>query len=234
VIKNISLILAALFISGCTAIPKTNSAGDVSKKEISFPPLGQKIFVVSGGIIHLKTAYVSGYKFSLAQPYQKSVQLGLANISVGVGEDLTPSMLDGEEYHCVSSNVYNDLIGFSNKNVCFHEDQGKFTKIKYAPGMYWFTVDLSPPVDTIKSEIIVSKTKTYAKKELIYDGSTTDGNIVIIEREYTDSLIRPSKLRPITIKVEKMPSKVDILGATINVLEYTPSSMTYTLEKSFE
>ena len=100
--------------------------------------------------------------------------------------------------------------------------------------MYWFTADLSPPIDALKSEIIVSKTKAYAKKELVYDGSTTDGNILIIEKEYTDSLVRPSKLRPITIKVGKLPSKVDVSGAIINILEYGPNSMTFTLEKSLE
>lgn len=233
-IRHIALTLAAIFISGCTAIPKINSAGSITNKEIIFPLLGQKVFAILGGTVHLKTAYMSGYKFSFEQPYQKSVQLGLANISVEAGEALMPSILEGVEHHCVTSSAYKDLIGFTNKNVCFYEEKGKFTKAKYAPGIYWFTTDLVPPVDTIKNEIIVSKLKNYAKKELVYDGSTIDGNLMFIEREYTDNLTKPSKIRPVIIKMGKVPSKIEISGAVINILEYAPNSITFNLEKSFE
>jgi hypothetical protein len=233
-IKNIIFISVALFLSGCVAIPKINSAGDISDKNISFPVLNQKIFVVSGGMVHLKTAYTSGYRFKLKQPYQQSVQLGMASISVGSEEELIPSVLDGVEYHCVTNNGYKDLIGFTNKNVCFYEDQGKFTKVRYAPGAYWFSLNLSPSIDTIKNEIIVSKSKSYAKKELIYDGSSLNGNLIFIEKEYIDNLTKPSKLRPVAIKIDGVPTSIEVSGAIINVLEYTPSSMTFTLEKSFE
>jgi hypothetical protein len=161
------------------------------------------------------------------------VQIGLASINVRRDERLIPSTLDGKDYHCAVTNVYRDLIGFSNNKVCFGETNGKFTVLRYAPGSYCFTLDLLPPLETIKTEVITSINGGYTKKELVYNGSNKN-TLTFIEREYTSNLETPSKTKPIAIVVDATPKVVEVSGALINVIEYNNNSLTLTLEKPFD
>ncbi len=232
-IKKFTILLTTVILSGCVAVPKKDATGGISEKSLYFPKENQKTYVVSGGIAHLKTAYKSGYRFKLKAPITKSVQMGLATVSIGSDEYLQPSILDDREHHCATGNAYRDLIGFGSKRVCFLEEDGKFTALRYAPGAYWFKVDLNPPLETTKTEIVTEILNSYAKKELVYNGST-EKTLMFIEKEYSKDLEKPSKIKPVNVKIEGNSTNIEISGAKINVLEYTSNSMTYFIEKSFD
>lgn len=231
--KNYILIIFSVVLSGCMAIPKTEAVGMVSDKDLSFPKLNQKIYVVTEGLVHIKTSYKSGYRYKLKFPYDERVQMGMASVKVNANEDLIPSILEEREYHCASTNAYRDLIGFGNRNVCFLEENGKFTKMRYAPGAYWFTQDITPPIEVIKTEIILSSFGSYAKKELSYGGSSKN-LLMFFEKEYTSDLSNPSKIKPIAIAVESTPKSIEISGAQIKVLDFSGNSLTFILEKAFD
>ena len=82
-IKKFTILLTTVILSGCVAVPKKDATGGISEKSLYFPKENQKTYVVSGGIAHLKTAYKSGYRFKLKAPITKSVQMGLATVSIG-------------------------------------------------------------------------------------------------------------------------------------------------------
>ena len=230
---TILITLITVCIIGCTAMPKNDMAGSITEKNLTFPPISKKIYVMAGGLVHIKTGYKSGYRFKLKDALDQSVQLGLATIKINPSDELIPSVLEGKEYHCVSFNAYKDMFGFGSSNVCLFEEQGKFTHIRYAPGVYWFKYDFSPPLGITKNEVVVAMNNAYSKKELVYDGSTL-GNLMFSEKEYGINLQTPNKTKPIVVKIDSVPNLLDVSGASIKVLEYSSNSLTFTLEKSWD
>lgn len=232
-IRKITLISFTVILSGCVAVPKKEGIGSISEKHLSFPKNNQKTYVVAGGLVHLKTAYKSGYRFKLKNHFSKSVQLGMANINVGINQDLRPSILDEQEHHCATVDSYRDLMGFNKKDVCFLEENGKFVTLRYAPGSYWFKSELIPPLETIKTEIVTESFNSYTKKELIYNGSTNK-TLMFIEKEYGNDLQKPLKMRPVNVRLEENSEIIEISGSKIKVFEYNANSMTFAIEKSFD
>lgn len=231
--KKIIFTSILIVISGCTAIPKDGNVAGISEKNLTFPKIDQKIYVVSEGLVHLKTSYKSGYRYKLKSTFKRSVQMGMASITVDASESLVPSILDEKEHHCAYSNAYRDMIGFGNRNVCFLEKDGLFTELRYAPGAYWFTQEISPPLETIRTEVIVTTSGDYSKKELIYNGSS-NGTLMFTENVYMSDLSKPSKTKPIAVQIDVTPKTINISGSLIRVVEYTGNTLAFVLEKSFD
>lgn len=232
-INKIALISFAVILSGCVAAPQKEVAANVSEKNLSFPKNDEKTYVVNGGLVHLKTAYESGYRFRVKNYFTKSVQLGLATINVGTDQDLQPSIIENEPYHCTTTNSYREIGGSTNKNVCFLEKHGKFIALQYAPTMFWHKHELNPPLETVRTEVVTDFSNLYTKKELIYNGSTNK-TLMFLEKEYGNDLQKPFKMRPVNVKIEGNSEIIEISGAKIKVFEYNANSMTFAIEKPFD
>ena len=223
----------SVILFGCASTPKQEIASGGSEKNLSFPKLNEKTYVIGGGLVHLKTAYKSGYRFKVKNNFTKSVQLGFAVISIGVDQDLQPSTLDGEEYHCATEKSYREVGGATGRNVCFLEKDGKFIALQYAPRMFWIKNDLVPPVDVVRTEVVTEFLGAYAKKELIYNGSKND-TLMFIEKDYGSDLQKPLRVRPVNVNIRRNSEIIEISGAKIRVFEYNSSSMTFAVEKVFD
>lgn len=70
------------------------------------------------------------------------------------------------------------------------------------------------------------------KRELIFEGHQ-NGSAFFTEKEYEFSLDTPSKAKPILVKVSEVPSKININGLLLNVVEVSANSLTYSIEKSW-
>lgn len=222
-------LLAITFITlaGCATTVQKQVTSE-SDKIFEHPRVGQKVYAVSGGLVHLRTAYKSGYKYKVKEHLEVPVQLGLAKVTFRTGDDLRTTLRDGVEYQCASNNAYVDYIGYTSDRACLLVEEGKFTQLTYAPGILWFNVKLDKPAAFVRTEVATSMTGSYSKKELIYDGSQL-GSLLFIEKVYGLNLTEAMGIRPLLVKIDSLPATVDAGGVKINVLEYKYNSITYSI-----
>lgn len=195
---------------------------------------GQQVHAVVGGIVHLKADYQSKYTYRLTLPLSMSMGFGMGEVRVSDKEMLSQSSLDGEIVFCTSSMVFYGLTG-PRAIACFQSaDKGQFNNIKVAPDrVKWFYKQLSPPIDYVGSEIAFSSGGKPLKRELIFDGGEKE-TLFFTEKIYEHSVETASRMKPLTTKVESVPSKVTLDGAEINIINYTNNSLTYSIEKPWD
>lgn len=231
--KN-SLVLAmgALLIGGCAT--KSLIVGDstVQQKNITFPNVGQQVHAVAGGLVHLHANYQSKHIFTLVQPFSSGFMLG--KIVVSTDEQLMQSSLDGESVFCTATKTYRDPLTGPQAQVCFLSNgKGKFSRLKAAPGAIWMSKDLAPPIDYVSAEVGNSPTGALLKRELVFEGSDK-GVILFTEKIYEVSAEKASRTKPIAVTINSVPMKITLDGAELTVISYTNTSLTYSLDKSWQ
>lgn len=58
--------------------------------------------------------------------------------------------------------------------------------------------------------------------------------VMLTERLYDASLANPSRTRSIIRKLDVVPAVIDANGAILRVQQYSPESLTFTLEKAWQ
>lgn len=231
-ISFLVVLVMTTVLSGCATIPTIKGDSVPREKNAFFPKENQQIHVVNGGLVHLRTNYISRFAFRMAQPLSTGFMLG--RITVSTEDLLSEADLDGKRFYCTSRNAYSDPLTGPLAKACFQvAENDKFSHVKVAPGAIWFTKELTPNVDYIGFEMpIISGTKPL-KRELIFEGSE-GGNLLFTERLYETSLETPSRAKPLLVKVDSTPAQISLNGAILNVVAYTTNSLTYTLQKAWE
>lgn len=229
-IKIIFSIAAALSLSGCLIAPTIKKDAYAETRTASFPKVVQKVYAVSGGIVHMKANYVSAYEYSLVEPL--NTNYWLQRLRVPVTEKFRAAAYDGKEVYCSSSMVIVDLITGPFRQACFVLDGGKFTEVMAFPGGATMAKKFDPGLEVTRTEIIIPQGEKILKRELIYEGSQ-DGVLHFSERIYDNTVDVPSKKKPIAVKAEKTPLSIDVLGVNLSIQDYKYNSITYTLERGW-
>lgn len=225
--KIILTILVFLgLLTGCMNAPVKQDAGQISTKYLKYPELGKKSHLVSNGIFLLKTDYISGYRYKLATELNVSLGFGAYSVFISPSEELIPSIMEGEEYHCVTSYALKQLIGTSTKNVCLKITDDRVVSMRYAPSAYWFTHEFKSGVKARRSEININNSEI-SKIEIIFEGATQD-KILFVQKIYGNNLTIPLANKPIIINRDK--SIIEMLGAVIEVYEISANSITYSVK----
>lgn len=230
-ICKVAIIAAITVLAGCAAKPVVKGDSEPQQKNATFPKIGQQIHVVNGGLVHLRTDYMSRYAYKLTSPWSIGFMLGQINV---FPEDiLLEANLDGQDVFCTARNVFNIILGPS-RNACFIPlEKGKLKTVKVRPGEVWFSKEIDPPIAYIGLEVPISSSGKPFKRELVFEG-TQNGNIFFTEKFYEMSLESPSKVKPVMSKIEMAPSQITLNGAVLNVVAFTANSLTFTLEKPWE
>jgi hypothetical protein len=232
--KLISIAACCLILSACTSTPIISGDSIAQQKTVSFPKQGQQVHVVVGGIVHLKAAYLSRYTYKLIHPLSMSMGFGMGEVKVSNKEMLSQSSLDGETVFCSSSMVFYGFTG-PRAIACFQSaENGKFNSVKAAPDrVKWFYKQLSPPLDYVGSEMVISAGSKPLKRELIFESIEND-TLFFTEKIYENSVETASRSKPLMIKIDTTPRKVTLNGAEINIISYTHNSLTYSLERAWD
>lgn len=225
--KCLTVLLLSMAISGCVTTPVKDGVGDVAEKNFRFPKIGQKIHVISNGIVLMDASYKSGYKYKLVNPLSLTLGFGAYSVQIDKNEELVPSILDGKEVHCTTSNSMRQLIGMSSNRACLAISGTKATHLKYAPSAHWFTKEFEEPIEVSRREVAVNPSGTVTKTELIYQGST-GGKIMFLRKDFGENLEIPKSAKPIIVDIKD--GGVEILGARITVENANSNSLTYTID----
>lgn len=230
--SKIAIFMACIALAGCAAKPMLVGDSVAQQKNLIFPKTKQSIHVVTGGLVHLHADYKSLYGFKLKEPLSIGFTLGRLNVTTD--DVLLLHTLSDKPVFCTVRRVYSDPLLGPQARACFIEgEKNKFVQVKVAPGQYWFTKDLPNPLPFVGSEIPSSNNRRVLKRELIFEGHQ-NGGIFFTEREYEFSLENPSKAKPILVKIEKVPSKIDVNGLIINIDAVTSNSLTCSIEKAWD
>lgn len=228
------MLIASVAISGCMSKPIKEGSSDISKKVVEFPQLGKTNYVVPGGMVMLSTNYSSGYRYKLKSDLQQSVQMGLSSIRVSSSDELVPSTVQDEVYHCTrKKSMYQLLGGLSTADVCFHVKNNKISHLKYGSSILWMRHEFEKPLDVDVDEVTYPSNDNIMKKELIYEGYSGD-EVLFSFKAYDKDLEKPSSIKPYSVKINKIPEKIKVLEAEISIDDAKPNSLTYSVVKHFE
>lgn len=221
----IGALAVSALAAGCTA-PVVKGDSVENKKQLSFPKVGVQSKVNAGGLAVLHTDYQSKHIFQLTKPL--NVQVMLVNrIVVPTDEQLIESDVDGETVYCSANNTYVDALTGPWAKTCFRSTvPGKFSSVMYRPGAIWLSKNLSPEADFTSREIQARGQSKPLKRELIFEGSH-DGMLLFSERIYEQSLVTPARVKPLIASISSIPSKIDLDGMHINVINYQENVLTF-------
>lgn len=231
-ISKVALSLAVVLLAGCAARPVAKGDSLVQQKNTTFPKIGQQVHVVTGGLVHLRADYKSRYGYKLKQPV--AIGLALGRVNVTTDDVLYVADLADSQVYCTTRRTYYDPLVGPQTTTCFVEGEKNFFKsIKAAPGEYWFSKELPTPVPFAGSEIAELNNKPVLKRELVFEGQQNN-RLFFTEKEYEYSLETPSRAKPVLVKYESLPTKVNVNGAVLSVQAVTSNSLTFSLEKAWD
>lgn len=229
---KLAVCLAVVVLAGCAAKPVLVGDSVSQHKNVIFPKVGQSVHVVNGGLVHLRADYKSKYGFKLKQPVSIGFTLGRLNVTTD--DVLFSATLQEQPMYCTVRKVYSDPLTGPQAIACFIEgEKSAFIRVKAAPGQYWFTKELPAPVPFEGSEVPSPSEGRVLKRELIFEGYQ-NGGIFFTEKEYEFSLGSPSKARPVLVKIDAAPVKINVNGLLMNVVAVTANSLTYSIEKAWD
>lgn len=220
---------------GCAVTPpQFYGAGRAESKSITFPKVGQKAQVTAGGIVHLRTNYSSLFSRRLASVLSLERTMIFHDVRVTPAEPLYAATLEGKEVYCTKINVSYDVFGRAFEPACFRETEpGKFGEIMVVRSPHVFTKSIVPPASFSSVEQPIRISSLPLKRELVFDGAE-EGILFFTERQYEANLETPGKFKPAVAKVGQLPATVIVNGVSLNILEFSGGSLTYSVAVPWE
>jgi hypothetical protein len=135
--------------------------------------------------------------------------------------------------YCTERAAYIDPLVGPFKTVCFidRNNDGRFEKVKAAPGPLWFEKDVTPPLPFGKSEQIVSRGDSF-KYELLYQGSSNN-SLKLAYREYLNDFARPAYFQDVTYDLKTKPTIVTFRTVRIEVIDADNNELVYRILSGF-
>ena len=227
---RILILLIALAFSGCTSI-KVSELSTVESRIGMVPNIGEQAVAPVGGIIYSQFRYWSKKGYRLKN--ELSVGLGPGRVSVSDGDFVLKAEVEKKAVFCTEKRAYIDPLVGPHTTACFidADNDGKFERLKAAPGVIWFESEITPAIAYEKSELIMPRNDSF-KYELLYQG-ITKGSLKLSYREYINDFARPAFFQDVTYDLDSTPTTITFRTVRIEVLSANNNQISYRVLSGF-
>ena len=224
------ILLIALALSGCATV-KISELSTVDSRIGTVPIIGEQAVAPVGGVIYSQFRYWSKTGYRLKGGL--SVGLGLGRVSVSDGDFVLKAEVENKTAFCTEKLTYIDPLVGPHTTACFidADNDGKFERLKTAPGAIWFESEITPPLAYEKSELMVPRSDSF-KYELLYQG-ITKGSLKLSYREYINDFARPAFFQDVTYDLDSTPTTITFRTVRLEVLSANNNQITYRVLSGF-
>ena len=224
------ILLISLAFSGCATI-KVSELSTVESRIGAVPNIDEQAVAPVGGIIYSQFRYWSKKGYRLKNDL--SVGLGLGRVSVSDGDFVLKAEVEKHAAYCTEKRAYIDPLFGPHATACFIDvdNDGKFERLKAAPGVIWFESVITPALEYEKSELIIPRTDSF-KYELLYQG-ITNGSLKLSYREYINDFARPAFFQDVTYDLDSTTTTITFRTVRIEVLRANNNQITYRVLSGF-
>lgn len=224
------ILLIVLAISGCTTV-KVSELSTVDSKIGTVPNIGEQAVAPVGGVIYSQFRYWSKIGHRLKNDF--SAGLGLGRVSVSDGDFVLKAEVENETAFCTEKLAYIDPMTGPHTTACFvdADNDGKFERLKAAPGVIWFKSEITPPLAYEKSELVIPRNDSF-KYELLYQG-ISKGSLKLSYREYINDFARPAFFQDVTYDLDSTPTTITFRTVRLEVLSANNNQISYRVLSSF-
>lgn len=223
-------LLITLALSACATV-KVSELSTVDSRIGTVAKIGEQAVAPVGGIIFSQFRYWSktGYRMK----GDLSVGLGLGRVSVSDGDFVLKAEVENKTAFCTEKRAYIDPLVGPHTTACFidADNDGKFERVKAAPGAIWFESEIVPPLSYEKSELILPRSDSF-KYELLYQG-TTKGSLKLSYREYLNDFARPAFFQDVTYDLDSTPTTITFRTVRLEVLRANNNQIAYRVLSGF-
>jgi hypothetical protein len=215
--RFIWILMAILALSGCGSLSTPSILDSTERKTGSVPRLGAEATAAVGSVIYSQFKYLSRPVYRLDE--SRSMGFALGRIDVASGDTAVRATLDKELTYCTTKKVYIDpLVGPWNI-ACFYDNDadGKFERLRVAPGAIWFQDPLTPQLPYTETEQIIQDRDSF-RYELLYQGISKN-TIKVLYREFVDDFARPAFFQDASYDIDKTPTTLTFRTVRIEVLQ---------------
>lgn len=227
---RVLLLLIVLMLANCATV-KVIETPIVDERIGKVPNIGDQATVPVGEVLYSQFKYWSKTGYRIQSNF--SVGLGLGRIAVSDGDFVAKADVEGELVYCTEKAAYIDPLTGPFKTACFvdRNNDGRFDKVKAAPGVIWFEKDVAPPLPFEKSEQIAPRGDSF-KYELLYQG-TSNNSLKLSYREYLNDFARPAFFQDVTYDLKTRPTTITFRTVRIEVMEADNNQLVYRVLSGF-
>jgi len=224
------ILLITLALSACATV-KVAELSTVDSRIGTVPKIGEHAVAPVGGIIYSQFRYWSKTGYRLKGGL--SVGLGLGRVSVSDGDFVLKAEVENKTAFCTEKRAYIDPLVGPHATACFidADNDGKFERLKAAPGAIWFESEITPPLAYEKSELIIPRNDSF-KYELLYQG-ITKGSLKLSYREYINDFARPAFFQDVTYDLDSTPTTITFRTVRLEVLSANNNQISYRVLSGF-
>lgn len=227
---RILILLIVLAISGCATV-KVSELSTVDSKIGTVPNIGAQAVAPVGGVIYSQFRYWSKIGYRLKGDF--SAGLGLGRVTVSDGDFVMKAEVENKTTFCTEKRAYIDPMVGPHTTACFidADNDGKFERLKAAPGAIWFESEIAPPLAYEKSELIIPRNDSF-KYELLYQG-ISKGSLKLSYREYINDFARPAFFQDVTYDLDSTPTTITFRTVRLEVLNANNNQISYRVLSGF-
>ena len=227
---QLMIAIVVLFLSACATVQVVETL-QIEEKVGKVPPIGQNAEAPTGGTVFSQFRYWQKTGYRIMDYHSQALALG--RVSVGAGDFVVRAVLENENVFCTEKRAYIDPMVGPHAIACFldRDNDGRFEKVKTAPGGVWFERDVFPPFRYEKSELIVPRSDAF-KYELLYQGVSKD-TLRLSYREFLNEFARPAFFQDVTYDIEERPSTITFRAVKIEVLDADNNKIVYRVLSGF-
>ena len=227
---QLMIAIVVLFLSACATVQVVETL-QIEEKVGKVPPIGQNTEAPTGGTVFSQFRYWQKAGYRIMDSHSQGLALG--RVSVGAGDFVVRAVLENENVFCTEKRAYIDPMVGPHAIACFldRDNDGRFAKVKTAPGGVWFERDVFPPLRYEKSELIVPRSDAF-KYELLYQGVSKD-TLRLSYREFLNEFARPAFFQDVTYDIEERPATITFRSVKIEVLDADNNKIVYRVLSGF-
>ena len=224
------ILLIVLAVSGCATV-KVSELSTVDSKIGTVPNIGEQAVAPVGGVIYSQFRYWSKIGYRLKGDF--SAGLGLGRVSVSDGDFVLKAEVENKTAFCTENRAYVDPMVGPHTTACFidADNDGKFERLKAAPGAIWFESEIAPPLSYEKSELVIPRNDSF-KYELLYQG-ISKGSLKLSYREYINDFARPAFFQDVTYDLDSTPTTITFRTVRLEVLSANNNQISYRVLSGF-
>lgn len=217
-------LAAALSLAGCSTVMPVSEPAQLVDRVGTTPNIGETATAAVGGEVLSQFRYTVKRGLRISRAVVQSVGLGRTHVPEGAF--LFRSRADGQPALCTELKTYIDPLAGPHTTSCFLDGGGgSLTTMKVAPGLVWFTYQLSPPVPFSEGEVVIPRSDGF-RRELIFQGKT-GATLRLAYREYSNDMARPAYYQDATYDIATLPAVIAFRTAKIEVLAVDNTGMRY-------